>query len=75
VLVSLRRSVSVASELSVNSPGSVPRKIYLKGVSVSSTGRDARDAFSRPIKRRIKIPKIEKAPIRIGSRMVRSMEG
>src|SRR5687767_417864 len=66
---------SVAAVPSIEGMGSVPRKIYLNGVSVGSTAIDARDEFTRPIRRMIKIPKMEKPPIRIGRRMERSMDG
>jgi hypothetical protein len=73
--VSVISSVSDASGLSVGFIGSVPRKIYLNGVSVSTTTTEARDAFRRPINKIMSIPKIENPPTRIGRRSSRSKGG
>ena len=72
---SVNSSVSDASALPVGLIGSVPRKMYLNGVSVSTTRTDARDAFRRPIDKIMIIPRIEKPPSRIGRRSSRSKEG
>jgi hypothetical protein len=72
---SVTSSVPEASGLPVEFNGSVPRKIYLKGVSVSTTSTEARDAFRRPINKMMMIPKIENPPTRIGRRRSRSKEG
>ena len=72
---SVTSSVPEASGLPVEFNGSVPRKIYLKGVSVSTTSTEARAAFRRPINKMMMIPKIENPPTRMGSRSSRSKEG
>ena len=57
---------SGVSASSVEMPGSVPIKRYLKGVAVSGAGTAGRFELNRPISNTSKMPRREKTPSRIG---------